>query len=220
MRKLFCLLAILFSGLISLPAQELISSLELEDFEYEDDLYPFAEFDRNGTLAYVEFEPVALVEPGTFIQMWRKERKSGQKHYITRYDLLLEEDWTTEMVLDWQEDILHMFQNGEELIVLTYEYDGMAGIHFVRSHSIDLDSGKENIKSIVFQYGGKSDQEVFIDFSPDGQNFALYYYERQKESRRVGIYYDYIKRNHEIGAKIFKPGKLVYHTYNRFLELQ
>lgn len=220
MRKLFCLFAILFIGITSANAQEIIGSLELEDFEFEDELYPFADFDRNGTLAYVEFEPVALLAPGAFIQIWRKERKSSQKHYITRYNLLLEEGWTTEMELDWQEDILHMFHNEEDLIVLTYEYDGLASIHVVRARSFDLETGEENLKSIVFQYGGKSDQEVFLDFSPDQQSLALYYYERQKESRRVGIYYDYIKRNHEIGSKVFKPGKLVYQTYNRFLELQ
>ncbi|MFK7923765.1 MAG: hypothetical protein AB8H47_17530 [Bacteroidia bacterium] len=220
MRKVLYLIGIYLICGGSLSAQELISSLKLEDFEFEDDLYPFADFDRNGTLAYVEFEPVALLEPGAFIQMWRKERKSSQKHYITRYNLLLEEAWTIEMELDWQEDILHMFHNGEDLMVLTYEYDGLAGIHVIRNRSFDLDTGEENLKSIVFQYGGKSDQEVFFDFSPDDQTLTLFYYTRHKESRRVGIYYDYIKRNHEIGAKVFKPGNVVFNTYNRYLELQ
>lgn len=220
MRKVFYLIGIYLICAASLSAQELISSLELEDFEFEEDLYPFADFDRNGTLAYVEFEPVALLEPGSFVQMWRKERKSSQKHYITRYNLLLEEAWTTEVELEWQEDILHMFHNGEDLMILTYEYDGIAGVHVIRNRSLDLDSGEENLKSIIFRYSGKSDQEVFFDFSPDNQTMTLFYYARQKESRRVGIYYDYIKRNHEIGAKIFKPGKVVYNTYNRYLELQ
>ncbi|MEL7341115.1 MAG: hypothetical protein AAGM67_11555, partial [Bacteroidota bacterium] len=47
---------------------------------------------------------------------------------------------------------------------------------------------------------------------------GFYFYQRQKESRRVGIYYDYIRRDHMLGAKVFKPGKVVYQTFDPNLD--
>ncbi|MEL6590435.1 MAG: hypothetical protein AAFQ68_10155 [Bacteroidota bacterium] len=217
-RFLICLLFSL--GICcSLPAQKLISSLELEDFEFEDELYPFSDFDREGSTAYLDFEPVSLLEPGSFLQLWRKERKSGQKHYLTRYNLLLEEAWTAEMELDWSENILYLHHNEDEAVVITYEYDIMANAHIIRARGFDIDSGEASQQRLLWQYMGRSDQETFLSLSPDKQRIGFYHYERQKESRRVGIYYDYIRRDHKIGAKVFKPGKLVYQTFDQNLDL-
>lgn len=217
-RFLICLLFTL--GICcSLSAQELISSLELEDFEFEDELYPFSDFDRDGSAAYLDFEPVNLLEPGSFLQLWRKERKSGQKHYLTRYNLLLEEAWTVEMELDWQENILYLHHNEEEAVVITYEYDIMANAHVIRGRGFDLESGEASQQRLLWQYMGRSDQEVFFSLSPDKESLGFYHYARQKETRRVGIYYDYIRRDHKIGAKVFKPGKVVYQTFDQNLDL-
>jgi hypothetical protein len=202
---------------VGLLAQSVVGKLELEDMEHEDRLFPYQSFDRAGSAFYIEHETVELISPGSFVHLWMPDWRSSRRRMLTRYNLLLEEAWTVEMELNWEEYILELFHTEKELCVLSYEYEGLQNLHMIRVRSFDLEDGAALQSKVFYQYSGKQDREVFLDFSPDEQLFVLYHFNRLKD-RRVGVYSDFLERNGKIGTKISRAEYVNYRVYNLELD--
>lgn len=213
--RIFCLLLLL----LSLPGygQVVVGKIELEDFEYEDRLFPLRDLDRSGSETYLEHETVSLLSPGSFVQLWMPDWRSGRRRMLTRYNLLLEVDWTVEFELNWEESILKMYPTETELCVLTYEYESIHDRHMIKMRSFHLDNGTPAQSRIFYQYPGRLDQEVFFDFSPTEQLFALYYFSRPND-RRVSVYSDYVDREGMLGSKIIRAEYVHYRVFDLALD--
>ncbi|MEO0468175.1 MAG: hypothetical protein AAF206_01040 [Bacteroidota bacterium] len=201
----------------SVPAQKIIGELELKDFPTDRNIYPFFEFDRFGTTMVLDHEPALRLKKGEFIYLWQPERQPARKRMLSRYNLLLEEEWSTEVELSWEEDILQMLQSDHYVVILTHHFKSIASNHEVRYRLFDLDDGEMVEDSLLFTYKGRSDRELVSSLSPDSSRVLLYYYQREKNNKG-NFFYDRVSPDGRAHYRANRFEKATVFVYD--LELQ
>lgn len=220
MRLLLCLGCALGLGLW-LPAQDLLGTYKLEDFETDaDELYPYEQWGPMGNADYLTHEPTLRLGDGSLAMLWKPDKINARKRRLSRFNLLLEESWTAAWQLDRNEYILGMVQQGDTVVVLTGEHEFFQQQHLIRARRWRMRDGQALTPKLLHVVQGRQYDEILFEAAPDGQGFVLYHLGHQRPNRRVGFSYRFLDSDQHLGYFAHRVRHVFFTVYDADLAFQ
>lgn len=216
--KAFILLAGLLSLWGNMEAQEIIREVELEDFYDENRLYPYRIDAPSGGNIYKSHQPALRLSESDFVYVWKPENSDSEKRMLTKYGLLLEEQWSTEFELRDDESILHLVKAAENLQIFCHEYIREVDEHRIYVRMFDLESGEEQSTRIIGTIEGKWEKAPALAFSKNNQYFVIFHYGNENDFRRIKFLFEYYNSDETMGFRALQSTYLAYSIYNGDLE--
>jgi len=214
---------LLITAALCLPSfsQDVLAKRKLEDFETESgEIYPFEFWGQAKNTQFLAHDPMLRLDDGRMAMLWKPDKINSRLRKLTRYNLLLEEDWSVDWELDRNEYILGMVQQSDTLCVITADYEFFQQQHLIRVRRFDLAEGKELAPELLEIVAGRQYDEVLFAKSPDGQQFVLYHLGHERENRRVSFSYSYVDHQDQIGYLAYKVRRVFFSIYDRGLHTQ
>jgi hypothetical protein len=218
------LLLLLVGGLLCQPipihGQEVLAQLELEDFETDDDnLFPYLNWGPSRLFPFITLDPALRLSDGTLAQLWRPDKLSSRLRCISRYDLLLDEKWTTEFELDRGEDIWACLEySPDTLVILSLQQEYFQNRFLVKTRMVNVATGKVSAPNLLEVVDERSVSTLFFTQSRDGGSFAVYYFTHQSTWQRASVDYEYIDRHRRAGYRVYRASEVHFSVYDHRLE--
>lgn len=198
-------------------AQSIIQLLEMDDFPQYQIRYPYERLDIDGRNIFLTHKPVVRINEFDFVAVWNPKGGSERNRVLVKFDLLLDEAWRAEFKLEWEEVIEHIYQNDDEIIVITTDFDRNLEQHRAIARRFDLENGELTEKSFIFINNERLQNNMFVAISPDEDHFAIYYYRNSTGKRDVSTYFDHIRTDEKLGHRVSKADVLPFAIYDRDL---
>ena len=222
MIRLFFLLLIGLGLGGSVSAQAVLASQKMKDFEAdESDLFPYESLGPNGIYPFLTFDPALKLSDGSFFMIWKPNKISSRLFRVSRYDLLLNNDWEVEFELDRNEDVLAVFEHPktQEVLVLSLQQEFFQRRFIFRSRRVDMSDGKVSAPAILEIIENRQVEDVFLQWAPDRQSFALYQLQNLSSLRPVSLEYDYVDQNQELGYRAYRCESIHFTVYQTDLSV-
>lgn len=205
--RLFSLFSVLTGFLLlnfssPLFSQSVLGKQEIKDISIEDIVYPYESLDSGGRINYISHEPAVKLSEGELAYIWKSEKKSSRTRVLTIYNVLMEERWQTRFKLEIGEYVLNLFRSGDDLVLLTYEYEWQDRSHVMYTRKFDLQTGEEPDRETLFSHKASDSREPFVEFSQDKKQFIVYYYDRFEATKSFNILFDYLHSDERLGHRV------------------
>ncbi|MEM7655858.1 MAG: hypothetical protein AAF399_06995 [Bacteroidota bacterium] len=216
-------LMICWSLLLSLPAlgmaQSVIGTTKLKRFPTEGfDIYPYDYLDQYGYSAFVAHDPAVRISDGEVVYLWHEERSGFRDRSLRKYNVLMELVWETELTLERQEEILHLYYQDTTIFVLVSQYQPFQNQHIVKAYRFGVESGEQYEQDEIWFLGGKDDRYPQFELAPNREEFLLYYFAPQNPNKRVSFFYDFIQRDERAGYRVTGAEQIHFARFNLELE--
>ena len=218
--RIFLFSASLLASLLpaAAPAQSVLGQQEIKDISIGEVVYPYESLDSGGRITYMAHLPAIKLSEGEFAYLWKPQRKSERMRIVALYNVVMQERWQTSFKLEVGEEVIHLFRNEEDLIVMSYEYEWQNREHMVYIRKLDLLTGDHGERERLFSHKADVNRELFFDFSPDGQQFIVYHYDRFDAVKSFNLLYDYLYSDERLGHRANRAEMVRYSRYNTRLE--
>lgn len=210
----------LFIGLFlasNLPAQDIIGQLHMRDFSVDKSIYPYGWLQYGGDYHEVGFKPIVKINESDFAYLWKPEL-GYKKRNLSCFNLLMEQQWESEIVLEDEEDIFAMYLEGDTIILLSYHFKVMDRMHHVKARKYKASDGSFIDLSFIYQIEGKSFQVVGYDFSTDSSKLVFYHFLDNQNNKKVRNMLDYPYPGGGAGFKVSNSDKAYFQVFNRRLD--
>ncbi|MEZ4776305.1 MAG: hypothetical protein R3D00_24230 [Bacteroidia bacterium] len=212
------LIAILFS-LISSPllrAQGLVGELKLKDFPTDNPWYYPYDFSAYAPeQIQLLHTPSIKVTEASFVQLWQSEKGPTRERHLTRYNVFLDQEWDATFKLDMEEEIIHFYSEDSIVVVLSTKYSFLTGIHQVLARVFSLEDGSASFTRLLWETKTKSDESIWLDFSPDSASYILFLFRNDHPNRRVRTSYDPWLMTERVGFRVSNAEYVEFRTYDR-----
>ncbi len=219
MRHILTLLLSLLLAL-SLHGQKVLSTVELEDLQTDEDyIFPYNSWGPNRIFPVQDIDPSLRLDNGQLLFIWKPDKLSSRLRQISCYDLLLNELWSTEFELDRNEEVILLLEHGggDSAILLTRQNEYFQNRVWIRHRMIALDQGEIKPPQGLEIIEGKFDNEVFLIQSPDRNSFATYFYGHSTQGRSPSVTYEYINMNGQAGEHATRCDRVSFTVYDWML---
>ncbi len=209
-------MALILLGLsfVGVEAQTIIQELKLEDYYDDNGIYPFDYHSGNIEMLYKAHDPILRLSENDFIHIWRNKEFDSRVRAVTRYNILLEEFWQSEIELRDDEEIAGIYRSDTTLYILTTEYESRQDEYRLMTRTLGLESGKQGNIQILSVIPLDQDDPLFLDFSPNDSLFAIYYYCNSHPRKRIRYYYDHPQGEDELGVRAERVEYAVIDVYD------
>ncbi len=216
--KVLLLLILQCVSITNLLSQNVIKELKLEDYYDDNGIYPFNYHVGNMDIIYKSHNPILKLSENDFVHIWRPKEFNSRIRGISRYNLLLEESWYSEIELRDEEEIVRVFQKDTTIVLLNVDYDNKLKEHKILTRLIGIKSGELLETNILSVVKGDRDFNLFLEFSPNDSLFTIYHYGNTHSNKRVRYFYDYQEGEEELGVRAERVEYVVIDVYCMELE--
>ncbi|MEL6131923.1 MAG: hypothetical protein AAFR59_01025 [Bacteroidota bacterium] len=196
--------------------QQVLSEQKLRRFPKNQALiYPYEELGRGLSDIYVGRDPIVKLSNDTFVLLWKKDWGPSTRRVLSCYDVLLDTVWERNLDLNRNEEIIYMYEEAEELLILTYRFDFAASSHTIFCRKVDYEKGEIGKPNIWWLAKGKFSRPVGWERSPNGQKLLFYQLLPLKENGRINDLYVYPSADQRYSSINSKVARVFFSVLSR-----
>jgi len=201
----------------NLSAQEILGSHRLKDASVEKSIYPYGWVQYSSDFHEVGFKPIVKLSDNDFAYLWKPQLKS-RKRMLTAFSMLLEQQWETEIEVEFEEAIFALYKEKASIIMLSYNYDAPARLHQVIARRFDPANGTMQAEDFIYQFYGKGYHVLGYDFSQDSSKMTFYHFLDDDDNKKVRNLLDFPFTEGGAGYKVTNSTRAYFQVYNRNLD--
>ncbi|MEL6631910.1 MAG: hypothetical protein AAFQ83_10590 [Bacteroidota bacterium] len=195
--------------------QQVISEQKLRRFpKNQDIIYPYEELGRGLSDIYIGRDPIVKLSNDTFILLWKKDWGPNSRRILSCYDVLLDTVWERKVDLNRNEEILYMYEESQQLFVLSYRFDYLGNTHAIFCRKVDVEEGEIGKEELWWLASGKLDRPIGWELSPDNQKLLFYQLLPPARSSRVNNLYAYPSPDQRYSSINSKVGHLSFSVFD------
>ncbi len=218
MRKI--LLCIALWGIGSLMGQNTMATLEMDDFMEDNGTYPYSFIAGERNILYKDHEPVVRISEHEYFTIYRPNEVRTRKRQLAVYTALLEEVWSQEIELRNHEEIFHSYVKGEDIVMLSAEYDNKQKAYVILVRRYARETGMGDSPDILMTIPRRREESFGFEISPNDSLFLFYTYLNLSSARPVRYFMDFQQKNETPGYRADRVTAVGLNVYNRALEKQ
>ncbi len=215
--KRICLLALLLFFAANSIAQTIIGQHKLKDYSVVDEIYPYGWIEYAGDLYALASRPVIRLSESEFVYLW-KPSFGAKKRFLTCFNLLTEVQWETAFTVNRNEEIFHLFHEGDTIFTLGYRFRVNDKSHLIVVRKYDKVKGEFLGEEVIFHQNGRENDLIGFDLSPDSSQLIVFHFEHEKNNKNPRNYLSYPFSDGQLGFRVSNASHLAYVAFDRAMK--